>query len=213
MSSKKEKARLLEKFRRLGISPAEVQLMATLLYHPRLLDDLAGAAQFEHRGDILEQSYEVYEQAVESCLKNGWAKMVTEEEHQAQATLAASQLQIMPCVDEWVVAEAGVIDLTTVGYRIYRMAAAEQFGPARNGLREVVLPALHLEVYSDSESDCHDFAEVVNHEEHPFNVGRETVRGTLDGIFGPRPVGPWRYNRFEVIPQGFLMTLQYTRKM
>jgi hypothetical protein len=203
--------RRIKEVESLGLSLAEFHVLDAALIYPTWIADVATATFNELRYDQSAQPLEAYVKAVESCLQTGWLREVTEEQYVSQA--AALDRESFPDACGGIVAEPGTIDLTTAGYRLYRQAAVKFYGPARSGMRYVA-PALQVEVYSDSDEDCRLRAGwyLENKERHFYPEDEKPpIPVAFDHLEGPFPVGPWRYNRFEVVPNGFLVVLQYVQ--
>lgn len=202
---------LISDLRSAGMSPGEMAVLAVILNHPLEKEHLRSAVEFEFRGDPLEQSGEHYAHAIETCFERGWLENVTDRTRRYH--LATLKREAIPRVDDGTIPPHGAIDLTMVGYEIFRAATWRRYGT--RGTRSN--PAkLQREIYSDSKCDCVEYTTVIMQAspQWEFEVRsprKQNVRCTLASCSGPVPCSAWRLNRFEVVPRGYLVLCQYVR--
>ena len=212
--TEEKKRELFADLQQCGMSVAEMSVLAVLLMAPLEPAEVADVVKGELQGDALEQPLESYAQAVKSCLKKKWIRKSTKQEYKKQAALRDHET--IPFVDEGIIASPGRIDLTPEGYHLFRKAAKRRY--PRYGMR-CNSPSFLLEIYSDSEADCREYAKSLQepYSIYPFDDGTGEMDGSGGTVYGlfkdasePLPIGPWRFNRFEVVPKGFRIILRYT---
>jgi hypothetical protein len=197
--------RLLADLERSKMSVAEMAVMAVLLRAPLDAMKARHIVQWEFRGDDLEQAPHLYAEAIEGCRRKNWIGNITRLERDLRMKVRASEN--IPFVDDGVIGGVNQLDLTPEGYSIFRSAAKERY-PRRG--RYCPSSELQLELYSDTEAGCREYAASSFWERYPFDMANdETVYGILERISSPAQVGPWRFNRFEIVPQGYKISLRY----
>jgi hypothetical protein len=193
----------------IGLSIADWCVLRVLVDFALPPSRLVSETSFRFRGDKIEQPAQAYPQAVEKCMRNGWITAVTEEQHLAYERMWADES--IPFLENLRVPEIGDIDITNSGYDLYRLGREKRFGPYVSGTRYVE-SSFRMEIYADDEETC-------CHRAYWYFDTRNRMENSPDGteivfekMVGPFAVGAWRLNRFEVIPRGFLIIVQYVRK-
>jgi hypothetical protein len=193
------------------MTDAELGVMLVLLEAPLDPEEAIRVIAGGLRGDPLEQPTAAYEAALRGCMDKGWVTTITAAE--LELRIAELSREMIPAVHEGITGGEGQLDLSAAGYR--KLGTTARF--RRQGMISDSR-SMRLHVYSDSIADCveHAISYIRSSTSYPFDDGTGEMPGaggTIYGRFvsasGPESVAPWRLNRFDVVPGGFRITLQY----
>jgi hypothetical protein len=201
---------VLEAVQRHAVSACECAVLLVVNYrmslppngvagHAKLFDDLDGNPYGVF-------SLDDYLRAVDRCVHKGWLTILPPDH--AEREERRRRLSTVPeVIDESY--RAGDVDFTEGGFPFFRALLCEVFGPdivRRSYAGWNWDDSRHaFDVYAEDEELCRSAMERVEREGvNPFGGGLLRVAG----VEGPAPIGPWKPDRFIMLPSGFHAVLK-----
>lgn len=196
-----------------GVSLIEYHVMIVVGYGIVVKpDELASFSAQESEGDprgefpILE-----YCKAVDQCIEKRWLALLTPEECEREAERRQSAW--LPDLTDTCLSP-GTVDFTPEGYLLYRKLTLEingkehlQFNDSGWNLDE---ECKEVHILAETEEMCRRrIEEFVDNPSSHIGLGGVHLPAQVINVSGPTPIGPWRPNRFIIIPNGFNAKIEY----
>jgi hypothetical protein len=207
MKYEREISNLPDRLSRYGLTVAEYHLMESLVERGCSRAQLAVLTFESTRSRPLAEPHcEDYLSAIDLAVERGLLKRVTRAEFEEDRQQRARET-IISC-DQWFT-KPGRIDFALEGYRRYRQVRTDVFDERRKGLH-FDYEALRLTVLGETLDVCKEYADAQKEWASPgWGDESHSTDSVLIGNSAPSPVGPWRLNRFEVVPSGYCIVLSY----
>jgi len=196
-----------------GVSLVEYYVMNTVGYEIILKpDELASWSVGESMDDPWgEFPLSEHLDAINHCIEKQWLKILTKEECELEVERRRSE-RLPDLTDAFL--SPGTVDFTQEGCLLYRRIKQEingekhlQFKDSGWNLDE---ERKEVHILAETEEMCRRrISEFENNPSGYLGVGGVEVPAKVVNISGPTPIGPWRPNRFIVIPNGFYAKVDY----
>jgi hypothetical protein len=196
--------RILNTLRRHGVSLPEYAVLSVVSYRiPVLPAEVAWYAKYYSYDD--RDIYGVYElddylRAIDQCIARSWLTILTPE-HFEREVRRLGQSPLPEIMDTCY--GPGAVDFTEAGFYFHRQLLTEMFGPAF--LEQDYYGCnwdegrTTLDFYATDEDRCREWLEAIGQDITKFLTGPARVVGVEE----PRPIGPWKPDRFLTLPSGF----------
>jgi hypothetical protein len=196
----------LDVLRRHEVSPCEDAVLGIVYYHITLPPlGIAQYAKAYDEDEIMGTPYgpfplEDYLRAIESCVAKGWLTVLTPEDFEREERRRLLS-QIPEVLDKCY--RPGDVAFTEAGFLLERQLSREIMGPEFEERQTEGwnwdADRQRLDVYAEDEEACR-----LRLEEIAGNVEQYTGRaGRVTNVEGPRPIGPWKPDRFTTVASGF----------
>jgi hypothetical protein len=194
-----------------GVSLVEYHVMITVGYGIVLKpDELASWSVGEASGDPRgEFPLSEHLDAVNHCIEKQWLALLTPEECEREAERRQSE-RLPDLTDTFL--SPGAVDFTQEGYLIYRKLTLGINGKEHLQFKDsgwnLDDERKEVHILAETEERCRMRIEEFTGKPS-FYIGEIDLPVQVVNVSGPTPVGPWRPNRFIIIPNGFYAKVDY----
>jgi hypothetical protein len=177
-----------------GLSTADYYLLCTAGYRINVdRDRFVRQAAWEFQGGWGWPDFTIEQlgAALTRLIEAGLIQVLTEADIEAEKERRTKSY--LPEIGSDIDYRAGHVDFTNRGYSLYREVATAICGEFSDSLSIFFGGENRSELYATSEDACRRL----------MQISESTEGGRVVERIGPTRIGPWRPNRFIVVPEGY----------